>query len=313
MIWKRKNLLGLEELDPEEINFILDAAGSFKEISTRPIKKVPTLRGKTVANLFFEPSTRTRMSFELAAKRLSADLINLSPSSSSLVKGETLLDTVRNIEAFKVDMMVIRHSSSGFPYSLSNLTDVSIINAGDGAHEHPTQALLDLYTIREKKRKIAGLKVAIIGDILHSRVARSNIWGLTKLGAEVILCAPPTLLPREVEKLPVKISYDFEKVIKEADILYFLRIQKEREKRSLFPSIREYVRLFGLNRFRLELLKKDCLIMHPGPVNRGIELDAEVADGPWSVILEQVTNGLAIRMAILYILSGVRTNLKKVR
>jgi len=306
MIWQRKNLLGLEKLTAEEINFILDATDSFKEISTRPIKKVPTLRGKTVANMFFEPSTRTRISFELAAKRLSADLVNFSPSSSSLVKGETLIDTVRNIEAFKIDIMVVRHSVSGFPYLLSELTDVSIINAGDGAHEHPTQALLDLYTIREKKGKIRGLKVAIVGDILHSRVARSNIWGLTKLDAEVILCAPPTLLPREVEKLPVRISSDFEEVLKEADIVYLLRIQKEREERSLFPTLREYAHLFGLNKYRLKFLKKDCLIMHPGPVNRGVELDPEVADSPRAVILNQTTNGLAIRMAILYLLSGVQ-------
>ena len=305
MVWQRKNLLGLEELTAEEINFVLDSADSFKEISTREIKKVPALRGKTVANLFFEPSTRTRMSFELAAKRLSADLINFSPSSSSLVKGETLIDTVKNVEAFKVNIIVVRHSVSGFPYCLSEFTNAAIINAGDGAHEHPTQALLDIYTIREKKGKISGLKVAIIGDILHSRVARSNIWGLTKLGAEVILCGPLTLLPREVEKLPVRISFDFEEVIREADVLYFLRIQKEREKRSLFPSLREYANFFGLNKSRLELLKKGCLIMHPGPVNRGVELDPEVADGPRAVILEQVTNGLAIRMAVLYILSGV--------
>lgn len=306
MIWQRKNLLGLEELTLEEINFVLDTADSFKEISTRAIKKVPTLRGKTVANLFFEPSTRTQISFELAAKRLSADLVNFSPSYSSLVKGETLVDTVKNIEAFKIDIIVVRHSVSGFPKLLSELTDVAIINAGDGAHEHPTQALLDLYTIREKKGKISGLKVAIVGDILHSRVARSNIWGLTKSGAEVILCAPITLLPREVEKLPVRISFNLEEVLREADIIYILRIQKERETRSLFPTLREYTHLFGLSKSRLKFLKKDSLIMHPGPVNRGIELDPEVADGPWAVILDQVTNGLAIRMAILYLLSGVR-------
>ncbi len=305
MNWQRKHLLGIEELSAEEINFILDTAGSFKEISTRPIKKVPALRGKTVANLFFEPSTRTRVSFELAAKRLSADLVNFSPSSSSLVKGETLIDTVRNIEAYKVDIMVVRHSVSGFSQLLSRLTNVSIINAGDGAHEHPTQALLDFYTIREKKGKISGLKVAIVGDIAHSRVARSNIWGLKKLGADVVLCAPATLLPREIEKFPVEINYNFDEVLKEVDVVYLLRIQKEREKRSLFPSLREYAHLFGLNKHRLKYLKKDCLIMHPGPVNRGVELDPEVADGPYSVILEQVTNGLAVRMAVLYLLSGI--------
>lgn len=306
MEWKKRNLLGLEELTAEEIDFILSTADSFKEISTRSIKKVPALRGKTIANIFFEPSTRTRISFELAAKRLSADLVNFSPSSSSLVKGETLIDTIKNIEAFKVDIIVVRHSVPGFPYLLSENTNISIINAGDGAHEHPTQALLDLYTIKEKKGRISGQKVAIVGDILHSRVARSNIWGLTKLGAEVILCAPTTLLPREVEKFPVRIDYNFEKVLKEIDIVYLLRIQKEREKRSLLPSIREYAQLFGLNKERLKYLKKDCLIMHPGPVNRGVELEPEVADSPWAVILDQVTNGLAIRMAILYILSGIQ-------
>lgn len=304
-VWKRKDLLGLEQLDAEEIELILDTAESFKEISTREIKKVPTLRGRTIVNLFFEPSTRTRVSFELAAKRLSADTISMSASTSSVVKGETLKDTARNIEAMKVDMIVMRHSCSGAPDMLAKTISSSVVNAGDGAHEHPTQGLLDLFTIREKKGKIKGLKVAIVGDILHSRVARSDIWGLKKLGAEVILCGPPTLMPPEIEKMGVRVSYDLREVIKEVDVVNLLRVQLEREKRNLFPSLREYAVLFGLNKDVLKKgAKKDLVIMHPGPINRGIELSPDLADGPYSVILDQVTNGIAIRMAVLFLLLG---------
>lgn len=304
-VWKRKDLLGLEALDAEEIKLILDTAESFKEISTREIKKVPTLRGRTIVNLFFEPSTRTRASFELAAKRLSADTISISANTSSVVKGETLKDTARNIEAMKIDMIVIRHSCPGAPDMLAKTISSSVVNAGDGAHEHPTQGLLDLFTIREKKGKIKGLKVAIVGDILHSRVARSDIWGLKKMGAEVILCGPPTLMPPEIEKMGVRVSYDLREVIKEVDVVNLLRVQLEREKRNLFPSLREYAVLFGLNKDVLKKgAKKDLIIMHPGPINRGIELSPDLADGPYSVILDQVTNGIAIRMAVLFLLLG---------
>jgi len=302
-VWNRKDLLGLEELNAEEIKLILDTAESFKEISTREIKKVPTLRGRTIVNLFFEPSTRTRASFELAAKRLSADTISISASTSSVVKGETLKDTARNIEAMKIDMIVMRHSCSGAPDMLAKTISSSVVNAGDGAHEHPTQGL-DLFTIREKKEKIKGLKVAIVGDILHSRVARSDIWGLKKLGAEVILCGPSTLMPPEIEKMGVRVSYDLREVIKEVDVVNILRIQLEREKKSLFPSLREYAVLFGLNKDVLKGAKKDLVIMHPGPINRGIELSPDLADGPHSVILDQVTNGIAVRMAVLFLLLG---------
>ncbi len=304
MQWKRKDLLGLEELTAEEINFILDTAESFKEISLRPIKKVPTLRGKTIVNLFFEPSTRTRTSFELAAKRLSADTVNISASTSSVVKGETLRDTARNIEAMKVDIIIMRHSMPGAPHFLAKEVSPSIINAGDGAHEHPTQGLLDIFTMREKKGKIKGLKVTIIGDIAHSRVARSNIWGLCKLGAQVSVVGPATLIPPEVERMGVKVYYEVEPAIKSADVINVLRIQMERQQKGLFPSIREYSQIFGINRERLKAARPDILIMHPGPINRGVELDPDVADGPYSVILDQVTNGLAIRMAVLYLLAG---------
>ena len=303
-VWKRKDLLGLEELDAEEIKLILDTAESFKEISTREIKKVPTLRGRTIVNLFFEPSTRTRTSFELAAKRLSADTVSISASTSSVVKGETLKDTARNIEAMKIDMIVMRHSCSGASDMLAKTISSSVVNAGDGAHEHPTQGLLDLFTIREKKEKIKGLKVAIVGDVLHSRVARSDIWGLKKLGAEVILCGPPTLMPPEIEKMGVRVSYDLRKVIKEVDVVNLLRIQLERQERNLFPSLREYAVLFGLNKDVLKGAKKDLVIMHPGPINRGVELSPDLADGPYSVILDQVTNGIAVRMAVLFLLLG---------
>lgn len=303
--WQRKDLLGLEELDAEEINLILDTAASFKEISTRPIKKVPALRGKTIVNLFFEPSTRTRTSFELAAKRLSADTVNISASTSSTQKGETLMDTVRNIEAMKIDAVVMRHSCAGACHFLAQNIQASVINAGDGAHEHPTQGLLDIFTIREKKGKIKGLKVSIIGDIAHSRVARSNIWGLKKLGAEVTVCGPATLIPPEIEKIGVRVTYQLEEALKDADVVNVLRLQTERQKAGLFPGIREYARLFGINRERLKkTARTDLLVMHPGPINRGVELTSDVADGPFSVILEQVTNGLAVRMAVLFLVCG---------
>ncbi len=302
--WVKKDLLGLRELSAEEIRLILQTADSFREISLRPIKKVPALRGKTVVNLFFEPSTRTRTSFELAAKRLSADIVNISAQGSSLAKGETVLDTVKNLEALKVDILVIRHAAAGVPHLIAKQATSSVINAGDGAHEHPTQALLDLFTIQEKKGRIEGLTVAIIGDIAHSRVARSDIWGLTKLGAHVIVCGPPTLMPTQIEALGVRVTYRLEEAIREADVLMLLRIQHERQEAMLVPSLREYRLRYGIDRERLKSAKPDVLIMHPGPVNRGVELDSAVADGPYSVILDQVTNGLAVRMAALYLVSG---------
>lgn len=306
MQWSRKDLLGLEELSREEILLILEQAQGFKEISERRIKKVPILRGRTVVNLFFEPSTRTRISFELAAKRLSADIVNISSSTSSAVKGETLKDTAKNIEAMKIDMIVIRHSASGAPHILAKAVSANIINAGDGAHEHPTQALLDLFTIIDKKGKIEGLNVSIIGDIIHSRVARSNIWGLTKLGAKVTVCGPKTLIPSEIERMGVEVTYDINKAVKNADVLNILRIQLERQSQGLFPSLREYAVKFGINRERLKSASKDILVMHPGPINRGVELTPDVADGPYSVILDQVTNGVAVRMAVLYLISQVK-------
>lgn len=306
MQWNRKDLLGIEELSAEEINLILDTADSFKEISTRAIKKVPALRGKTIVNLFFEPSTRTRTSFELSAKRLSADTINIASTTSSVVKGESLIDTARNLESLKVDIIIMRHSASGAPHMLARLLDASVINAGDGSHEHPTQALLDLYTIREKKQKIKGLKVAIVGDILHSRVARSNIWGLVKLGADVTVVGPPTLIPPKISETGVKIANRLEEVIEDVDVMNILRIQKERQQGGLFPSIREYAQMYCITPERLRKAKGDILIMHPGPINRGIEISSEVADGPYSVILDQVTNGLAIRMAVLFLVASTR-------
>ncbi|MFH1230892.1 MAG: aspartate carbamoyltransferase catalytic subunit [Planctomycetota bacterium] len=304
IIWEHKHLLGLEELSSTEINHILDTAESFKEISTRNIKKVPTLRGKVVVNMFIEPSTRTKMSFSLAAKRLSADVVDFSPSTSSLSKGETLKDTARNIEAMGIDIVIIRHTSPGAPHMLSRIINASVINAGDGAHEHPTQGLLDIFTMREQKGKIKGLKVAVVGDILHSRVARSNIWGLTKLGAEVIAVGPPTLIPLQLRDLGVKISYNLDKIIPEVDVINILRIQLERQRSKFFPTVREYARLFGINSERLKNAKKDVMIMHPGPINRGVEITPEIADGQQSVILRQVTNGLSVRMAVLYLVSG---------
>jgi aspartate carbamoyltransferase catalytic subunit len=301
---KRKDILGIQDFSVEEINLVLDTAESFIEVSTREIKKVPTLRGKTVINLFYEASTRTRTSFEIASKRMSADTINISASTSSMVKGETLIDTAKNLEAMNPDIIVIRHSAAGAPHLLARLLKQSIINAGDGAHEHPTQALLDMMTIRSKKGRIAGLKVAIIGDITHSRVARSNIHGLTKMGAQVSVAGPATMLPRGVESLGVSAYTRIDDAIREADIVMMLRIQTEREKNNIFPSLREYSNHFSLNSRNITLAREDALIMHPGPMNRGVEISPDIADGPRSIILDQVTNGVAVRMALLYLLTG---------
>ncbi len=300
----RKDMLGIIDLPKEEIDLILDTAESFKEISTRTIKKVPTLRGKTVITLFFEASTRTRTSFEIAAKRLSADTINISASTSSVVKGETLIDTARNLESMNPDIIIIRHSAAGAAHILAGLLEQSIINAGDGAHEHPTQALLDMLTIREKKGSIKGLRIAIVGDIAHSRVARSNIYGLTKMGADVAICGPAMMMPRDIDQMGVSVYYNMGDAIKDADVVMMLRMQLERQEKTLFPSLREYTNLFSLNRDNIKLAKDDVIVMHPGPINRGIEITPEIADGPHSVILEQVTNGVAVRMALLYLLSG---------
>jgi aspartate carbamoyltransferase catalytic subunit len=304
MTWHRKDLLDIESLTPEEIVTVLDTARAFKAVGERAIKKVPALRGKTVVNLFIEPSTRTRISFELAAIRLSADVINFTAEASSLKKGETLKDTARNLEALNADTIIIRHSATGAPHFLSRFLKGSVVNAGDGAHEHPTQALLDTFTIREKRGRIAGLNVTILGDILYSRVARSNIWALLKLGANVTLCGPSTLVPRVFEQLGCKVTYDVEEAIRDADIINLLRIQHERQRQTMFPSIIEYTNLFGLTKARLERTKPDVLIMHPGPINRGVEIDSEIADCGRSVILEQVTNGLAVRMAVLFLVNG---------
>jgi len=301
---KSPHLLGLEGAAADELNLILDTAVTLKEILSRPIKKVPTLRHITVLNLFYEPSTRTRISFELAEKRLSADAIGFAKDSSSVVKGETLLDTIWNIEAMKIDMVVIRHSVSGAPLFLSQNCSSKIINAGDGCHEHPTQGLLDIFTMREKYGKIDGLRVAIVGDIKHSRVARSNIWGLKTLGASVAVCAPTTLLPVEIEKMSVDVYTNIEEALEGADVVNILRLQRERQSAGLLPSLREYSNRFCITKERLKYLNKDFTIMHPGPMNRGVEISSEVADGPYSVILPQVTNGVAVRMAVLYLLSG---------
>ena len=302
-VWKRKHLVGLDELSAEEITYILDTAESFREVSTRSIKKVPALRGKVVGLLFFEDSTRTRMSFELAASRLSADTVLLTSKGSSVTKGETTLDTVRNVEAMGVDIFVIRHGQSGAPHMLASKVSASIVNAGDGSHEHPTQALLDIFTIRQRLGKVAGLRVAIVGDIAHSRVARSNIIGLRKLGAEVVVVGPPTLVPTAITAMGCEISHSLDDVLAEVDVINMLRIQFERFGTGLFPSVREYSRLYGLNTERLRKCEKDVLVMHPGPINRGVEITSEVADGPNNCILQQVTNGLAIRMAVLYLVS----------
>src|SRR5580700_2247012 len=304
MSWNKKDLLDIESLTPDEIVTVLDTARAFKAVGERAIKKVPALRGKTVVNLFIEPSTRTRISFELAAQRLTADVINFSAEASSLKKGETLKDTARNLEALNVDIIVMRHSASGAPHFLSRFLRASVINAGDGAHAHPTQALLDLFTIREKKGKIGGLNVTMHGDILYSRVARSNIWALTKLGARVTLCGPSTLVPRVFEQMGCAVTYNVDEAIADADIINLLRIQHERQRKTMFPSLGEYTSLFGLNKSRLARTKPDALIMHPGPINRGVEIDSDIADCGRSVILDQVTNGLAVRMAVLFLVNG---------
>jgi aspartate carbamoyltransferase catalytic subunit len=302
--WSRKHLLGLEDLSPEEIVAILDTAESFAEISTRSRKKVPALQGRIVFNLFFENSTRTRTSFSLAAKRLSADTQDFSASGSSLSKGESFIDTARNIEAMGADVVVVRHPTPGTPHLLAQHVKCAIINAGDGAHEHPTQGLLDLMTIRRAKGRIAGLTVGLLGDIAHSRVARSNIWGLTKLGAKVILCGPPTLVPKGWERLGCEVVHELEEVLPRCDVVNVLRIQFERQQRALFPSVAEYSQFYMMTQQRLELAKHDLLLLAPGPINRGVELTPEVADGRHSAILDQVTNGLAVRMAVLYLLVG---------
>ena len=305
MKFEKKDILGIKDLTVDEINLILETAESFLEISTRKIKKVPTLRGKTIINLFYEASTRTRTSFEIAAKRLSADTINISSSTSSVVKGETLIDTARNLEAMNPDIIVIRHSAAGAPHLLASLVKQSIINAGDGAHEHPTQALLDMMTIKEKKGKISGLKVAIIGDIEHSRVARSNIYGLSKMGARIVLAGPATMLPRNIEQMGVDVYTNMKDAIIDADVVMMLRIQLERQKQSIFPSLREYSQHYCLNRNNIKLAKKDVIVMHPGPINRGVEISPDIADDPsYSVILDQVNKGVAVRMALLYLLTA---------
>jgi len=306
VVWTRKDLLGLEYLSKEEIGLILDNAKSFKEILARPLRKVPTLRGKTVVNLFYEPSTRTRISFELAAKRLSADVISMVKEGSSIQKGETLIDTGRNLEALKIDVIVVRHNCSGAAAMLSRAVNISVVNAGDGWHEHPTQALLDIFTLNEKLGDVKGLNISIIGDIAHSRVARSNIWGLNKLGANVTVCAPEKLIPAGIEKLGVKVTSNVDEAIKKADAINVLSMQFERDAAGAFPSRIEYFKTFGITEEKLKKAKKDIVVMHPGPINRGVEMSAEVADGANSVILEQVTNGIAIRMAILYLVTHAK-------
>jgi aspartate carbamoyltransferase catalytic subunit len=304
MTWNRKHLLDIESLSADEIKIVLDTAKAFKAVGERAIKKVPALRGKTVINLFIEPSTRTRISFELAAQRLTADIINFSAEASSFKKGETLKDTARNLEALNADIIIIRHSATGAPHFLSRFLNACVVNAGDGAHEHPTQALLDTFTILEKKGRIAGLNVTILGDILYSRVARSNIWALLKLGARVTLCGPSTLVPRVFEQMGCRVTHNMAEAIADADIINLLRIQHERQRKTMFPSLGEYTNLFGLDKKRLALTKPDALIMHPGPINRGVEIDSDIADCGRSVILEQVTNGLAVRMAVLFLVNG---------
>jgi aspartate carbamoyltransferase catalytic subunit len=306
MSFNRKDLLGLEHLDKKEIQTILDAAKPFKNMFTRSIKKAPALVGKTVVTLFCEPSTRTRTSFEIAAKRLSADVVSIAPKTSSFVKGESLIDTAKTLEAMKADIIIIRHTSAGAPELLAKNLNASIINAGDGFHEHPTQGLLDLYTMYDKKKKIEGLKVLLVGDILHSRVARSNIWALTKFGAKVRVVGPPTLIPRSISTLGVEVFYDLDEAIKGVDVVNILRIQMERQQGAFFPSIHEYNELYQVTAKRLANAKPDVLIMHPGPMNRGIEIDSEVADSPAAVINEQVTNGIAVRMAVLHLLALAR-------
>jgi len=309
VIWTKKDLLGLEYLSKEEIELILSTADSFKEVSTRDIKKVPALRGKTVVNLFYEPSTRTRVSFEVAAKRLSADVINIATETSSVKKGETLIDTGANIEALKADIIVMRHNASGAANMLAKHVTISVVNAGDGWHEHPTQALLDIFTLKEKLNAINGLNVTIVGDIAHSRVARSNIWGLTKLGAKVTVCAPKILIPVGIEEMGCRVSNDIDEALRNADAINVLRMQFERDEGAAFPKQLEYFKNYGITTDRLKKAKKDIVVMHPGPINRGIEMSSEVADGANSVILDQVTNGIAVRMAVLFLVSqGHDTN-----
>ncbi|MCX5702344.1 MAG: aspartate carbamoyltransferase catalytic subunit [Candidatus Omnitrophica bacterium] len=310
MAWTRKDLLGLEDLSREEIELILTTAESFKQVSTREIKKVPALRGKTVVNLFYEPSTRTRVSFEVAAKRLSADVINIATETSSVKKGETLVDTGRNIEALKADIIVIRHNASGAAAVLSRHVNISVVNAGDGWHEHPTQALLDIFTLKEKLGKISGLNVSIVGDIAHSRVARSNIWGLTKLGAKVTVCAPKMLIPVAIEQMGVRVTENIDDALSCADAVNVLRMQFERDEENVFPKQLEYFKNFAITEERLKKAKKNIVVMHPGPINRGVEMSSEVADGANSVILEQVTNGIAVRMAVLFLVAQAKDKLK---
>jgi len=310
MGWTKKDLLGLEELTKDELELILSTAESFKEVSTREIKKVPALRGKTVVNLFYEPSTRTRVSFEVAAKRLSADVINIATETSSVKKGETLIDTGRNIEALKADIIVMRHNYSGAAVVLARNVNLSVINAGDGWHEHPTQALLDIFTLKEKLGKIEGLNISIVGDIAHSRVARSNIWGLTKLGARITVCAPRMLIPPAIEEMGVTVTHDIDEALKNADAVNVLRMQFERDGETAFPQQLEYFKEFGITKERLKKAKKDIIVMHPGPINRGIEMSSDVADGAHSVILDQVTNGIAVRMAVLFLVSQANERIK---
>ncbi len=304
MSWHHKHLLDIESLGAEEIITVLDTAREFKAVGERDIKKVPALQGKTVVNFFVEPSTRTRVSFELSAKRLSADIINFAVDASSFQKGESLKDTARTLEALNADIIVIRHKAAGAPHFLARFLNVHVVNAGDGAHEHPTQALLDVFTIREKKGEISNLNITILGDILYSRVARSNIWALRKLGANVTLCGPSTLVPRVFEQMGCRVTYDLDDALADADVINLLRIQHERQRKTMFPSIGEYAALFGLTRARLAKTKPDALIMHPGPMNRGVEIESEIADGARAVILEQVTNGIAVRMAVLFLVNG---------
>ncbi|MBI5420443.1 MAG: aspartate carbamoyltransferase catalytic subunit [Deltaproteobacteria bacterium] len=304
MQWRRRHVLGLADFRVEEMEFVIDTARSMEEVLTRDIKKVPALRGKTAVNLFFEASTRTRTSFEIAGKRLSADVVNFSAATSSVTKGETLLDTARNIEAMKPNILVVRHPASGAPHFLSQHVSCSIINAGDGANEHPSQGLLDLYTILKAKGKVSGLKIAIIGDILHSRVVRSNLHSLGRMGAKLWLCGPSTLVPKEMERAGARVTYDMREAVRDADVVMMLRIQLERQKTAYFPSLREYSRMFGLSRAVFSLAKEDAVIMHPGPINRGVELSDDLADSAQSRILNQVESGVAVRMALLYLLAG---------
>lgn len=301
---KRKDILTIEDLTREEIELILGTAESLKEVSEREIKKVPTLRGRTVINLFYEASTRTRTSFEIAAKRMSADAVNISVSTSSVVKGETIKDTAKNLEAMRPDCIVVRHGTAGVPMMLARNLNCSVINAGDGGHEHPSQALLDMLTVRSRLGRLDGIKVAIIGDIAHSRVARSNIYGFTRMGAQVTVAGPPTMIPPGIERMGCKATFDVGAAIKDADVIMMLRIQLERQKDAFFPAVREYSRFYGLDEAKLKHAKKDVIILHPGPINRGVEISSEVADGPYSLILDQVTNGVAVRMALFYLLLG---------